>query len=156
MPRTTHTYAILELSGPAFAEIRTKLAAAGYADAIHPDDDREVIDMHGLAVAMDQSPRPPVDIELASILSQATKEGKVELKVNGETVQMSLDKAREVHGMLGSAIEEALEEAQIDHLARQLEEHFEGEVAAGRAVRVERDGKTLYRIIEEPPLTETT
>jgi len=103
-----HTYVLLELSGPAFAEICTKLAAAGHTNAIHGEEGREVVDMHGLAVTMDPTPRPDVDIELASILSHSTKEGKVELKVNGETVQMSLDKAREVHGMLASAIEAAV------------------------------------------------
>jgi hypothetical protein len=47
----THTYAILELSGQAFAEIKEKLEAAGYQHAFNEDDGRAVIDMHGIAVA---------------------------------------------------------------------------------------------------------
>jgi hypothetical protein len=47
-------------------------------------------------------------IELASILSQRTKEGKVELAVNEVQIQMDLDKAREVLSMLSHAIEAAV------------------------------------------------
>jgi len=47
-------------------------------------------------------------IELASILSARTKEGKVELAVNDIQVQLDLPKAREVLGMLSSAIEAAV------------------------------------------------
>ena len=45
--RTTHTYAVLELSPAAYSEIREKLAAAGYQHAFHDD----LIDMQGIAVA---------------------------------------------------------------------------------------------------------
>jgi hypothetical protein len=50
--RQTHTYVILELSAPAFDEIKQKLEEAGYQHAFHSDS-REgiVIDMHGIAVA---------------------------------------------------------------------------------------------------------
>lgn len=48
--RTTHTYAILEVSEQAYREIRERLKAAGYAHAFHEDDGREVIDMHGIAL----------------------------------------------------------------------------------------------------------
>jgi len=47
-------------------------------------------------------------IELASILSAQTKEGKVELAVNDAQIQMDLPKAREVLGMLSGAIEAAV------------------------------------------------
>lgn len=47
-------------------------------------------------------------IEVASILSQRTKQGMVELVLNGEKTQMDLDKAREVRGMLDGAIEAAV------------------------------------------------
>lgn len=104
----THTYAVLDVSGPAFAEILAKLAAAGYSHAIHQEDGRDLIDMHGVALAMDRTPRPAVDVEIGSILSRSTKEGRIELRVNAETVQMSLDKAREIHAMLGAAIEAAI------------------------------------------------
>ena len=52
MIRSTHTYAILEVSHAAYVEIKSKLEAAGYSDQFH--DDREgdgvVIDMHGIAL----------------------------------------------------------------------------------------------------------
>jgi len=47
-------------------------------------------------------------IELASILSSTTKEGKVELAVNDVQIQMDLPKAREVLAMLSGAIEAAV------------------------------------------------
>lgn len=49
-PRSTHTFAILELSGQAVAEIREKLLAAGYQHALLEVDGKEAIDMHGIAV----------------------------------------------------------------------------------------------------------
>lgn len=52
-------------------------------------------------------------IELASILSQRTKQGMVELTLNGEKTQMDLDKAREVLGMLAGAIEAAVSDTLI-------------------------------------------
>ncbi len=54
MTRSTHTYAILELSKPAYDEIRAKLDAAGYQHAFHDDG---VIDMHGIAVNIEQEPK---------------------------------------------------------------------------------------------------
>ena len=48
--RQTHTYAILEVSSPAYDEIRQKLKDAGYRQAFHFNEGRELIDMHGLAV----------------------------------------------------------------------------------------------------------
>jgi hypothetical protein len=49
-----------------------------------------------------------VHIEFASILSARTKQGAVEMVINGEMTQMELPKAREVLGMLSGAIEAAV------------------------------------------------
>ena len=46
--RSTHTYAVLEISRAAFDEIKAHLEAAGYGQAFH--DDGTIIDMHGIAV----------------------------------------------------------------------------------------------------------
>lgn len=46
MSRSTHTYAILEVSPAAYDEIRAKLEAAGYEHAFHDG----LVDMHGLAL----------------------------------------------------------------------------------------------------------
>jgi hypothetical protein len=48
---STHTYAVMEISQSAFDEIKQKLEAAGYQHAIHDDDDKLLIDMHGIAVS---------------------------------------------------------------------------------------------------------
>jgi hypothetical protein len=57
-------------------------------------------------------PRPEgTRIEVASILSSRDGEGKVEMMVNTETVQLDLAKAREVRGMLDGAIEAAVSDA---------------------------------------------
>lgn len=46
----TYTYAVLEISKRAYAEIRAKLDNAGYQHAFHKDGEREVIDMVGIAL----------------------------------------------------------------------------------------------------------
>lgn len=52
--RTTHTYALMEVSGGTHAEVLTKLRAAGYDHAIHCDanehDGQARLDMHGIAL----------------------------------------------------------------------------------------------------------
>ena len=54
--RSTYTYAILEVSKEAYDEIRAKLEKAGYQQAFHqsPTEDQEVIDMHGIALAVEK------------------------------------------------------------------------------------------------------
>lgn len=47
-------------------------------------------------------------IETASILSQRTGRGMVQLQVNGQMVQLEIEKAREVLAMLSGAIEAAI------------------------------------------------
>lgn len=55
--RTTHTYAILELSHAAYNEINAKLRAAGYHHVFHEDSSHgTVMDMHGIALALDNEP----------------------------------------------------------------------------------------------------
>jgi hypothetical protein len=45
--RTTHTYAILEVSAPVYEEIRAALEAAGHD---HAFIEESLIDMHGIAI----------------------------------------------------------------------------------------------------------
>lgn len=107
--RTTHTYAVLPVPRTVYAAVRALLAQAGYAHAFHRETDGEVIDMHGIALqSIDPSQAAGDRIEVGSLLSAATKEGRVELVLNGEISQMDLPKAREVVGMLQSAIEAAV------------------------------------------------
>lgn len=58
---TTHTYAILEISKPAFDEIKAKFEAAGYPypDQIHKTDGGLLIDMHGIAVRAEAPAKQP-------------------------------------------------------------------------------------------------
>jgi hypothetical protein len=49
--RTTHTYAVLDISPAAFREIAEKLKAAGYGHAFHEEEGRNIVDMQGIAVA---------------------------------------------------------------------------------------------------------
>ena len=57
MIRQTHTYAVLEVSRAAYAEIKAKLEAAGYHDQFHKDHkDGIVIDMHGIALKDEEYP----------------------------------------------------------------------------------------------------
>ena len=48
----TYTYTILGISKPAFEEISELLKAAGYGHVFHMDDGRLVMDMHGIALAV--------------------------------------------------------------------------------------------------------
>ena len=50
--RATHTYAVLDVSEAAYTEIADKLKAAGYDHAF----DNGVIDMHGIALALEPKP----------------------------------------------------------------------------------------------------
>lgn len=50
--RSTHTYVVLEISQDAYDEIRAKLESAGYQHAFM---DGGEIDMHGIAVNLDES-----------------------------------------------------------------------------------------------------
>ena len=54
MLRGTYTYAILEVSREAYEEIKDKLFKAGYQDQFHEDENRVVIDMHGIALAQEK------------------------------------------------------------------------------------------------------
>lgn len=53
--RTTHTYAVLQISKEAYQEIRDKLEQNGYEHQFHGD----LVDMHGLAI----QPLPEVCID---------------------------------------------------------------------------------------------
>lgn len=52
MIRNTRTYAILDVSHAAYAEIKEKLEKVGYQHVFHDDHDGDgvVIDMHGIAL----------------------------------------------------------------------------------------------------------
>jgi hypothetical protein len=95
----THTYAVLEVPVTVYAAIRALLVRADYSHAFHDGLDGEVIDMHGIALKS-QHGVIGADITVGTLLSSRTKEGRVELALNGELTQMDLDKAREVVGML--------------------------------------------------------
>ena len=56
--RSTHTYALMEVSRDTFNEIRDKLLAVDYRHAIHePEDENQSVrlDMHGIALVTTQS-----------------------------------------------------------------------------------------------------
>jgi hypothetical protein len=101
----THTYAVLDVTPMAFAEIAAALRKADYDHAFQ--DDGTVIDLHGLAIQATRK-ATTTNIEIGTLLSARTKHGLVEVMLNGERTQMDLDKAREVLGMLSSAIEAAV------------------------------------------------
>jgi len=103
----TYTYAILDVPRAVYAAVRALLDAADYGHAFHKDDGQEVIDMHGIALRSKSGPTGS-DIEVGTLLSARTKEGRIEFALNGELTQMDLPKAREIVGMLQQAIEAAI------------------------------------------------
>ena len=56
---TTHTFAVLQLSPEAFAEIKDKLEKAGYQDQFLNEGKGLMIDMHG--IAMKEKPKKVVE-----------------------------------------------------------------------------------------------
>lgn len=59
--RTTHTYALMDVSAETYAEIRRKLEEAGYQHAIMEDG---VLDMHGIGIGTEAD-------TIAELLKQA-------------------------------------------------------------------------------------
>lgn len=103
----SHTYAVLEVPSAVYAAVRALLARADYDHAFMVEKDGEVIDMHGIALRS-QGKLGHSDIEVSTLLSSKTNEGRIDFSLNGQLTQMDLPKAREVVGMLQSAIEAAI------------------------------------------------
>jgi len=103
----THTYAVLEVPAAVYAAVRALLDQAKHDHAFVLRTDGEVIDMHGIALKS-RDPQSHGSFEVGSILSSRTREGAVEISMNGELAQMELSKAREVVRMLQEAIEAAV------------------------------------------------
>jgi hypothetical protein len=61
----THTFAILELSPQAYAEIRMKLLAADYRHCFNESSGQEVIDMNGIAIQSANAGKPQTTNEPA-------------------------------------------------------------------------------------------
>jgi hypothetical protein len=55
----SYTYALMEVSGPAYDEIAAKMREAGYGDAFHVEGSRYAIDMHGIALIRSDRRRNP-------------------------------------------------------------------------------------------------
>jgi len=108
----THTYRVLEVPPAVYAAVRALLEAADYGHAFHKDDGDEVLDMQGIALKS-RGGSSDTNVVVSSLLSSRTKEGRVELAVNGELTQMSLDKAREIVGLLQGGIEAAVSDQLI-------------------------------------------
>jgi hypothetical protein len=109
MSTHTHGYALVEISAPAFNEIAQKLLKAGHQQAFVGNAGKAELDMHGIGLTPDPNIRPgTTNIETLSLLSARTKQGLVQLRVGEVSVQMDLDKAREVVGLLQGAIEAAI------------------------------------------------
>lgn len=51
--RTTHTYVKLPVSKAIYDEIRAKFVEAGYEHVFNKEGDEEVMDMHGIALAIE-------------------------------------------------------------------------------------------------------
>lgn len=131
--KTTHTYAVLDLPRTVYAAVRALLAQADYQHAFHAEPDGEVIDMHGIALrALEPRPTAGDSIEVGSLLSGRTKEGRVEFVLNGEIAQLDLAKAREVVGMLQGAIEAAVTDQMLYQFLTQTVKL--SDEAAGRAL----------------------
>ena len=108
----TYTYAVLDVPPVVYAAVRALLARADYQHTFHKDEEGEVIDMHGIALRA-AGGTAVTDITVGTLLSSATKEGRVELALNGELTQMDLPKCREVIGMLQGAVEAAMSDEML-------------------------------------------
>jgi hypothetical protein len=61
----------------------------------------------------------PGGIEIASILSHRTKRGRVNLQIDGVHAQFDVAKAKEIHRMLGEAIEAAISDEVLFRFLRE-------------------------------------
>lgn len=55
----THTYVILQVSGPTYIEIKELMMKAGYQHVVHELKSGEILDMSGIALQM----KPPEEEE---------------------------------------------------------------------------------------------
>ena len=80
--KSTHTFAILELSPSAFSEISRKLIKAGYQHAFQKQDGRELIDLSGIAVASEPPPSKPEnpDSVIKRIMRVTTQKFQIQQK----------------------------------------------------------------------------
>ena len=58
----TYTYATVPVSPAAFTEIRNRLEQAGYSESIFQTLKGPVIDMHGLALVLEQQEQPSAEV----------------------------------------------------------------------------------------------
>lgn len=79
--RSTHTYAILEVSQSAFDEIKAKLVEADYGHAFSQDG--KTIDMHGIALEAEEPKPTRVIIRLWQDGSMVTHEPATECSIKG-------------------------------------------------------------------------
>lgn len=50
----TYSYVIMGVSESAYNEVKAKLKDAGYEHAIHEEDGKTVLDMHGIALGLEE------------------------------------------------------------------------------------------------------
>jgi len=112
----TYTYSVLEVPPVVYAAVKALLTRAGYADVIHSPHgpgEREVIDMHGIALATAAGKDNNGVIEMGTIISATTGRARIEFQVGGELVQLDVDKAREIAHGFTEAIEAAISDELI-------------------------------------------
>ena len=116
----TYTYAVLDVPATVYAAVRALLKAAEYEHAFHEGEgsDGEVIDMHGIALRSKGGELGTL-ISVSSLVSRRDGQGKVEFQMEGELAQLDLTKAREVVGMLQSAIEAAVSDQLLVQFLRE-------------------------------------
>ncbi len=110
--RATHTYTTIEIPRAVYAAVRALIEAADHPHAVHLDKDGETLDLHGLAFRS-RGGTPEEHIVIGTLLSRTTHEGRIEFSMNGELAQLELSKAREIVGMLQSAIEASVSDQLI-------------------------------------------
>lgn len=106
----THTYAVLEVPAVVHAAVRALLKRAGYEHAFTDDG---LIDMHGIALKVSGGADTTVPVTVGSLVSSRTGDGRVELQLGTELLQMSLDDARGLVSMLQGAVEAAISDAML-------------------------------------------
>lgn len=93
----------LQVPAPVYRALRALLERADYP--LGTTDQRLVLDR----VTLTPAPGSAVgNITVSTLLSSRTKEGAIDVQLNGELAQLDLPKAREVVGMLQEAIEAAV------------------------------------------------
>lgn len=127
-----------DLKGVARAALRAALGSALGGELAQAVVDRCADEV--LAATLNHLNKDGVSVEIGSILSARTNEGRVEIKIGSQALQLSIPKAREISDILSGAIEAAISDQCVWAALRDMGVSAEGVGAVLLEMRERRQG----------------